>query len=151
MQYKGVSCGPLSFIHAAACELPAWQTCRRVLWHPVESYSHSSIRGSQSRAGAHLHKKYMDTLLTYVTVTTNVFLLWLWKLSYFKQDFTANLHTTSILTIIMGLFATNHLGHSYQAVVANTLYLWSISVCLCAVHGLIGMYMLHTVAPVVPC
>lgn len=71
MQHKGVSCGPLSFIHAAAaCELPAWQSCRRVLWHPVDSSSHSSIRGPRSRAGAHLHEKYMDTVLTYVTVTT---------------------------------------------------------------------------------
>lgn len=45
-----------------------------VLWHPVDSCSHSSIRGPQSRAGVHLHKKYMDTFLTYVTVTTNLFL-----------------------------------------------------------------------------
>lgn len=90
MQHKGVSCGPLSFIHAAAaaaaaCELPAWQSCRRVLWHPVDSCSHPSIRGLESRAGAHLHKKYMDTFLTYVTVTRKfvIFLLPLWKLSLF--------------------------------------------------------------------
>lgn len=95
MQHKGVSCGPLSFIHAAAaCELPAWQSCRRVLWHPVYSCSHPSIRGPQSRAGAHLHKKYMDTFLTYVTVATNVFLLRLWKLSYFfRQANTTAPHT----------------------------------------------------------
>lgn len=75
MQHKGVSCGPLSFIHAAAaCELPAWQSCRRVLWHPVDSGSHPSIRGPQSRAGAHLHKKYIDTFLTYVRQTANLFL-----------------------------------------------------------------------------
>lgn len=45
-----------------------------VLWHPVDARSHSSIRVPLSRAGAHLHKKYMDTFLAYVTLTTNLFL-----------------------------------------------------------------------------
>lgn len=44
-----------------------------VLWHPVDTRSHSSIRVPQSRAGAHLHKKCIDTFLAYVTLTTNLF------------------------------------------------------------------------------
>lgn len=139
MQHKGVSCGPLSFIHAAAaCELPAWQSCRRVLLHPVDSCSHSSIRGPQSRAGAHLHKKYMDTFLPYVTVTTNLFLPWLWKPSYFKQANTTTPHTQSHC----GVFHLRLLYH---------VYLWSADVCLCWQHGVIGVYIVHYVAPVVPC
>lgn len=139
MQHKGVSCGPLSFIHAAAaCELPAWQSCRRVLLHPVDSCSHSSIRGPQSRAGAHLHKKYMDTFLTYVTVTTNLFLPWLWKPSYFKLANTTAPRSQNHYEVI-------HLRLLYH------IYLWSADVCLCWQHGVIGVYIVHNVAAVVPC
>lgn len=149
MQHKAVSCGPLSFIHAAAaCELPAWQSCRRVLWHPVDSCSHSTIKGPQSRAGAHLHKKCMDAFLTYVTLTTNLFLPWLWKPSYLKQDFPSN--TTRPHT-------HNHYGSVWISVVIYPRLLhhinlqWCSCVCPCCQQGVIGMYIVHNVAPVVPC
>lgn len=47
------------------------RAAEKVLWHPADSCSHTSIRGPQSRAGAHLHKKYMDTFLAYITVAAN--------------------------------------------------------------------------------
>lgn len=139
MQYKGVSCGPLSFIHAAAaCELPAWQTCRRVLWHPVESCSHSSIRGSQScRAGAHLHKKYMNTLLTYVTLTTNLFLLWLWKTLLQTVQHSQN-HCGVIYHRSSGSFPSGRCSK----------HIYGLLVCIYVSYV---VYLVHDVATVVPC
>lgn len=120
MQHKGVSCGPLSFIHAAAaCELPAWQSCRRVLWHPVDSSSHSSIRGPRSRAGAHLHEKYMDTVLTYVTVTTIFFYY------YFPVTQEVSYFETSKTPQRQSHYGVIHLGLFYH------IYLWADDVCLC--------------------
>lgn len=136
MQHKGVSCGPLSFIHAAAaCELPAWQSCRRVVWHPVDSCSHSvTIRSPRSRGGAHLHKKYMDTLLTYIRVTTHLFCA----------------VTGSCLSLVQTQqqpFMRFRFISAGSFTLLYRIYSRSTRVCLCWLHGVIAVYIVHNVAP----
>lgn len=57
------------------------------LWHPADACSHSFTGGPASRAGAHLHEKYINASPSCVTAATGLFVFS--TLEAFWLDFAA--------------------------------------------------------------